>query len=163
MKNEIEFNFLKVNQKYFISIFFILFISFIIFFKNSLFQSSFLLKELGKKSIDPEIAFITNKPIFLEFYAEWCEVCKKMSPSINRLSKEYGNDINFVFINVDNPKWEKYVKKMNVNGIPQINLFDKELNLKTTFIGLQDVSDVNEAVESLLSSEEGKNIANLTF
>ena len=163
MKNEIEFNFLKVNQKYFISIFFILFISFIIFFKNSLFQSSFLLKELGKKSIDPEIAFITNKPIFLEFYAEWCEVCKKMSPSINRLNKEYGNDINFVFLNVDNPKWEKYVRKMNVNGIPQINLFDKELNLKTTFIGLQDVSDVNEAVESLLSSEEGKNIANLTF
>jgi len=163
MKTEIEFNFLKVNQKYLISIFLILFISFIIFFKNSLFQSSFLLKELGKKSIDPEIAFITNKPIFLEFYAEWCEVCKKMSPSINRLSKEYGNDINFVFINVDNPKWEKYVKKMNVNGIPQINLFDKELNLKTTFIGLQDVSDVNEAVESLLSSEEGKNIANLTF
>ena len=156
MKNEIEFNFLKVNQKYFISIFFILFISFIIFFKNSLFQSSFLLKELGKKSIDPEIAFITNKPIFLEFYAEWCEVCKKMSPSINRLSKEYGNDINFVFINVDNPKWEKYVKKMNVNGIPQINLFDKELNLKTTFIGLQDDTDVNEAVGSLLSSEEGE-------
>tara|TARA_Y100000589_G_scaffold30353_1_gene25385 strand:+ start:429 stop:902 length:474 start_codon:yes stop_codon:yes gene_type:complete len=156
MKTEIEFNFLKVNQKYLISIFLILFISFIIFFKNSLFQSSFLLKELGKKSIDPEIAFITNKPIFLEFYAEWCEVCKKMSPSINRLSKEYGNDINFVFINVDNPKWEKYVKKMNVNGIPQINLFDKELNLKTTFIGLQDDTDVNEAVGSLLSSEEGE-------
>ena len=163
MKTTSEANLFKDNFKYLISITFIFLIVCLIFFKNTLFQTSFLLKELGKTSIDPEIAFTTNKPIFLEFYAEWCEVCKKMSPSINRLSKEYGNDINFVFLNVDNPKWEKYVRKMNVNGIPQINLFDKELNLKTTFIGLQDVSDVNEAVESLLSSEEGKNIANLTF
>ena len=156
MKTESEATLLKDNQKYLISIIFIFLIACFIFFKNILFKSSFLLKELGKTSIDPEIAFTTNKPIFLEFYAEWCEVCKKMSPSINRLSKEYGNDINFVFINVDNPKWEKYVKKMNVNGIPQINLFDKELNLKTTFIGLQDDTDVNEAVGSLLSSEEGE-------
>ena len=154
MKTESELNFLKDNQKYLISITVIFLITCLIFFKSILFQSSFLLKNLGKTSIDPEIAFTSNKPIFLEFYAEWCEVCKKMSSSVSELKKEYGEDINFVFINVDNPKWEKYIKKMNVNGIPQINLFDNQSNLEKTFIGLQDERDIEQSLINLLSRNE---------
>ena len=150
MKTESAANFLKVNQKYLISVIVIFLLACLIFFKNTLFQSSYLLKELGKTSIDPEIAFATNKPIFLEFYAEWCEVCKKMSTSVSSLRKEYEKDINFVFINVDNPKWEKYIKKMNVNGIPQINLFDRELNPEITFIGLQEENDIKESLNNLV-------------
>ena len=162
MKTESEVNFLKDNQKYLISIIFIFFIFCLIFFKNTFLQSSFLLKDLGKTSIDPDIAFKTNKPIFLEFYAEWCEVCKKMSPSVSKLRKEYGKDINFVFINVDNPKWEKYIKKMNVNGIPQINLFDNQSNLEKTFIGLQDEMDIKQSLINLLSRDEVREIPNST-
>ena len=158
MKTTSAANLLKDNLKYLISIIFILLIICLILFKNTLFQTSFLLKELGKTSIDPEIAFTTKKPIFLEFYAEWCEVCKKMSPSVSELRKLYEKDINFVFINVDNPKWEKYIKKMNVNGIPQINLFDKELNLETTFIGLQDERDIEQSLKNLLSTNEVRGI-----
>jgi len=160
MKTNSEANLLKNNLNYLISIIFILLIVCLIFFKNTLFQTSFLLKELGKTSIDPEIAFTTNKPIFLEFYAEWCEVCKKMSPGVSQLRKEYGKDINFVFINVDNPKWDKYIKEMNVNGIPQINLFDNESNLEKTFIGLQDESDIKKSLINLLSRNEVKDIKN---
>ena len=69
MKTKSEVNLLKDNHnlKYLISIILMLLIVCLIFFKNTLFQTSFLLKELGKTSIDPEIAFSTNKPIFLEF------------------------------------------------------------------------------------------------
>ena len=154
MKTTSAANLLKDNLKYLISIIFILLIICLILFKNTLFQTSFLLKELGKKSIDPEIAFTMKKPIFLEFYAEWCEVCKKMSPGVSQLRKEYGKDINFVFINVDNPKWEKYIKEMNVNGIPQINLFDNESKIEKTFIGLQDESDIEKSLKNLLSKNE---------
>ena len=163
MKTESELNFLKDNQKYLISITVIFLITCLIFFKSALFQSSFLLKNLGKTSIDPEIAFTSNKPIFLEFYAEWCEVCKKMSSSVSELKKEYGNDINFVFINVDNPKSEKYIKKMNVNGIPQINLFDRELNLQSTLIGLQDDSDIKQSLKIILGINEVRDMNNPTL
>ena len=163
MKTDSEANLLKDNLKYLISIIFILLIVCLIFFKNTLFQTSFLLKELGKTSIDPEIAFTTNKPIFLEFYAEWCEVCKKMSPGVSQLRKEYGKDINFVFINVDNPKWEKYIEEMNVNGIPQINLYDNESNLEKTFIGLQDESDIKKSLKNLLSINEVRDIKKNTL
>ena len=86
-----------------------------------------------------------------------------MAPGVSELRKEYGKDINFVFINVDNPKWEKYIKKMDVNGIPQINLFDNQSNLEKTFIGLQDERDIKESLINLLSRNEVREIQNPTL
>ena len=76
----------------------------LILFRNLFFQSTYLLKSFGELSIDPVIAFKNNKPTFLEFYAEWCEVCKEMAPQIPDLKDEYSKEINFVFLNGDNQK-----------------------------------------------------------
>ena len=73
----------------------------LVFFKNLFFKSTFLLKTFGELSVDPEIAFKNNKPTFLEFYAEWCEVCKEMAPQVSAFKDEYEKNINFVFLNVD--------------------------------------------------------------
>ena len=129
----------------------------LILFKNLLFQSTYLLKSFGELSVDPEIAFRNNKPTFLEFYAEWCEVCKEMAPKVSALKEDYEKDINFVFLNVDNQKWENYIRKFDVNGIPQVNLFDREGNLKSTFIGKQEELTIRESISNLdreLDSQE---------
>ena len=128
----------------------------LILFKNLFFQSTYLLKSFGELSVDPEIAFKNNKPTFLEFYAEWCEVCKEMAPQISALKDEYEKDINFVFLNVDNQKWSNYIRKYNVNGIPQVNLFDKKGNLKSTFIGKQEESTIRESIFNLEREEESQ-------
>ena len=149
MQAENEKSILNVTQKVFIVFFLILAIISLSIFKNIFFQPTLLLKSFGKLSIDPEIAFKNNKPTFLEFYAEWCEVCKEMAPKIADIKDEYETDINFVFLNVDNPKWEKYIRNFNVNGIPQVNLFDEDANLEFTFIGKQQEKTIKEALENL--------------
>ena len=121
----------------------------LIFFRNLFFQSTYLLKSFGELSVDPEIAFKNNKPTFLEFYAEWCEVCKEMAPQVSDLKQEFEKDINFVFLNVDNQKWENYIRKFEVNGIPQVNLFDRKGNLKSTFVGRQEESKVRKSIANL--------------
>ena len=83
-------------------------------FRNLFFESTYLLKSFGELSVEPEIAFKNNKPTFMEFYAEWCEVCKEMAPKISDLKKEYEKDVNFVFLNVDNQKWESFIRKFNI-------------------------------------------------
>ena len=121
----------------------------LILFRNLFFQSTYLLKSFGELSVDPEIAFENNKPTFLEFYAEWCEVCKEMAPKVSSLKEEYEKDINFVFLNVDNQKWDSYIRKFNVNGIPQVNLLDRQGNLVSTFIGKQEELKIRDSIDKL--------------
>jgi len=131
----------------------IILISFLLF-RNLFFKSTYLLKSFGELSVDPEIAFTNNKPTFLEFYAEWCEVCKEMAPQVSAFKDEYEKDINFVFLNVDNQKWANYIEKFSVNGIPQVNLFDKKGNLISTFIGKQDELKIRESINNIEKEEE---------
>jgi thiol-disulfide isomerase/thioredoxin len=128
-------------------------ISFLLF-RNQFFKSTYLLKSFGELSVDPQIAFTNNKPTFLEFYAEWCEVCKEMAPKVSALKDEYEENINFVFLNVDNQKWGNYIQKFAVNGIPQVNLFDKKGNLVSTFIGKQDEIKIRESINNLEKEEK---------
>ena len=126
----------------------VVFIS-LVLFRNLFFQSTYILKSFGELSVDPEIAFENNKPTFLEFYAEWCEVCKEMAPKVSTLKEEYEKDINFVFLNVDNQKWNRYIQKFGVNGIPQINLFDRKGNLLSTFIGKQEEFKIRDSIDQI--------------
>tara|TARA_Y100000994_G_scaffold137048_1_gene112301 strand:+ start:667 stop:1212 length:546 start_codon:yes stop_codon:yes gene_type:complete len=149
MQSGTKESFLNLSQKSLIILFFTLIICLVLAFKNFLFKPNFLLKKFGEFSIDPEIAFTNNKPTFLEFYADWCEVCKEMAPKIADIKDEYETDINFVFLNVDNPKWEKYIRNFNVNGIPQLNLFDEDAILKFTFIGKQEENAIKKSLDNL--------------
>ena len=163
MQSESSEPLLNKNLKTILVLLFAFVFIFLVLFKNLFFQSTYLLKSFGELSVDPEIAFKNNKPTFLEFYAEWCEVCKEMAPKISNLKEEYGNDINFVFLNVDNQKWNNYISKYEVNGIPQVNLFDGNGNLKSTFIGKQEETTIrkyiaflntdNKSNEEILNSE----------
>ncbi len=140
-------------QKKFFLIIIPLIIILLFTFKNTLFGSTLLIKNFGNLSMDPDIAFSNNKPTYLEFYAEWCEICKEMAPDIAQLKQDFDNEINFVFLNVDNPKWGKFVKRFNVNGIPQINIIDSKLNLLATLTGRQEKQTLNESIGYLMNVE----------
>ena len=136
----------------------------LILFRNLIFQSTYILKSFGDLSIDPAIAFNNNKPTFLEFYAEWCEVCKEMAPEVSALKDKYEKDINFVFLNVDNQKWDNYIRKFRVNGIPQVNLFDRKGNLKSTFVGKQQEETLKKSIDNLsIEAKSQEQIVNSEF
>ena len=125
-------------------------ITFILIFKNNIFESTLQLKKLGNSSMDPEIAFTNGKPTYLEFYAEWCEICKEMAPEVAELKKDFDDKINFVFLNVDNPKWYKFIKEFKVNGIPQINIIDANANLLATLTGFQEENTIEQSLKYLI-------------
>tara|TARA_Y100000589_G_C27063313_1_gene592222 strand:+ start:173 stop:631 length:459 start_codon:yes stop_codon:yes gene_type:complete len=141
---------LKNFQKIILALFSLFLIAFIFFFKNSIFESTLQLKNLGNLTMDPEIAFSNGKPTYLEFYAEWCEICKEMAPEVTNLKKDFDSQVNFVFLNVDNPKWGKFIKQFNVNGIPQINIIDSNSNLIATLTGLQEENTLKESIKYLI-------------
>ncbi len=154
MQSDTKEPFLNTYLKAILFSFIAIFIISLVLFKNILFQSTYLLKSFGELSIQPEIALKNNKPTFLEFYAEWCEVCKEMAPKVSALKDEYEKDINFVFLNVDNQKWDSYIRKFEVNGIPQVNLLDKQGNLISTFIGKHEEITIRNSIEKLKEEPE---------
>ena len=42
-----------------------------------------------------------EKPIILDFYAEWCAPCKKLTPLLEAKTREYGGKFKLVKINID--------------------------------------------------------------
>ncbi len=154
MQSESREQILKTNLKTILILTISIVMVSLFLFRNLLFKSTYLLKSFGELSVEPEIAFTNNKPTFLEFYAEWCEVCKEMAPQVSSFKDEYEKDINFVFLNVDNQKWGTYIQKFAVNGIPQVNLFDRKGNLVSTFIGKQDEIKIRQSINNLEKEEK---------
>ncbi len=140
-------------QKILLGLLALFFMALILFFKSTIFASTLQLRNFGNLSMDPEIAFTNGKPTYLEFYAEWCEICKEMAPEVTELKKDFDNKINFVFLNVDNPKWDKFIKQFKVNGIPQINIIDSNSKLQATFTGLQEEKTLKDSLKFLLEEE----------
>ena len=62
-----------------------------------------------------------EKPILVDFYADWCAPCKAMNPILKSVKSKMGDQIKILKINVD--KNQAVANKFNVRGIPTFILF----------------------------------------
>ena len=62
-----------------------------------------------------------DKPVLVDFWAEWCGPCKMIGPSLEELSDELGERVSIVKLNIDdNPEMPG---QFGVRGIPTMILF----------------------------------------
>jgi thioredoxin 1 len=64
---------------------------------------------------------ITTLPVFVDFWASWCQPCLIMKPVFESLALKYKGRINFASLNVDNNKI--IAKQFGVMSIPYFILF----------------------------------------
>lgn len=65
----------------------------------------------------------SETPILIDFFAVWCGPCKALSPTLQQLAQEEGENLKIVKIDVDqNPK---LASKYKVSGVPTLMLFKK--------------------------------------
>ena len=62
-----------------------------------------------------------NRPVLIDFYADWCSPCKIMSPILEDLKSELGDEINIVKVDVD--KNLSVATKFQIKGVPTLILF----------------------------------------
>ncbi len=63
----------------------------------------------------------SDKPVLLDFWAEWCGPCKMIAPLLDEAASEYADKLNVVKINIDeNPGTPQ---KFSVRSIPTLMLF----------------------------------------
>ncbi|MFN8285088.1 MAG: thioredoxin [Chitinophagales bacterium] len=62
-----------------------------------------------------------NKPVLVDFYAEWCGPCRVMHPILEELKQKMNDDITVLKINVD--KNARVASKYQIQGVPTLILF----------------------------------------
>ena len=142
-------SFLEFKQKIILLVVTFLLIIALLILKDG-FNQKLPLDNLARRSISPNIALQNGKPTVFEFYADWCEACKKMAPAINQVETKYTDKIDVVMLNVDNTKWKEYIDKYEVNGIPHLSFFDNKGKYKGNSIGIRSKKDLEEIFESLV-------------
>lgn len=82
------------------------------------------LPALAASAVPYEVAQTSGKPSLVEFYANWCTTCQAMAGDMTELKSTYGDQVNFVMLNVDNNKWLPEMLEYRVDGIPHFVYLD---------------------------------------
>ncbi|MFM7425701.1 MAG: thioredoxin family protein [Elainella sp.] len=83
------------------------------------------LAAMAKSATPLEVALTNGKPTLMEFYADWCTSCQAMAKDMSELKQEYGKQVNFVMLNVDNAKWLPEMLHYRVEAIPHFTFLDQ--------------------------------------
>jgi thioredoxin 1 len=87
----------------------------------------------------------SDKPVILDFWAEWCAPCKMIAPILNELADEYKDEITVAKINIDEN--QATPQKYAVRGIPTLILF-KDGDIAATKVGAASKSQLAAFIDS---------------
>ena len=92
----------------------------------------------------------SDKPVVVDFWAEWCGPCKMISPVLDELAETYGGKLKVAKVNVDENRATAI--KYHVRSIPMLLLF-KDGQIQATQIGAVGKGQLTQMIDKALGTQ----------
>jgi thioredoxin 1 len=99
---------------------------------------------LDESNFDREIN--GEKPVLVDFWAEWCGPCKLIAPLLDEIAREKADAVKVAKVNVDQNQSLSF--KYNIRAIPSL-LFFKNGQLRDQVTGMTSKKDLLKRLEAL--------------
>ena len=91
------------------------------------------------------------KPVLVDFWAEWCPPCRMLAPTFERLAENYGHEISFAKVNVD--ELPEVASQYGIWSIPTLLLL-REGEVVEMLVGARPYEDLARVLDQHLTATE---------
>ena len=101
-------------------------------------------KEFTDQNFDSEV-LKSDQPVLVDFWAEWCMPCRMLTPTIEKIAKDYAGKVKVGKLDTDANR--DVAMKYSISAIPTVILF-RNGQVAQKFVGLRQERDFKEALDS---------------
>ncbi|MXV38929.1 thioredoxin [Flavobacteriaceae bacterium Ap0902] len=88
-----------------------------------------------------------NKPVVVDFFADWCEPCKMMTPILNELKEKFDDQITIVKIDIEKNK--EFAAKHMIQSVPTLIIFKDGVE-QWRRLGVSKLIELENHIENLI-------------
>jgi thioredoxin 1 len=106
-------------------------------------------KDVNDASFEQDVLG-SDKPVLVDFWAEWCAPCRMLAPTVAAVAEHYGESASVVKLNVDdNPST---AQRYGIKGIPTLILFRDGKEVERV-VGATSKESITRMVEKYINAK----------
>lgn len=104
--------------------------------------------ELNKENFEAEVMNFTEKPVFVDFWGDKCEICKELMPGVHELEEKYRDKIKFASLNTSSAR--RLAISQRVLGLPTMIIYKNGEKFSTiTPDKISSIADVESFIKAV--------------